>query len=110
MSSLDPLSPEIPVKRVLPAETASVMKTADIAVALEDSAPLSFSSISSAVMGVYDEILRCLAQGDGIESASSLLAEKIRLLTQCGSSAIAFFDPDGETLTFTAAAGHEAQD
>jgi GAF domain-containing protein len=64
----------------------------------------------SLMMGVYDEILRSLARGDGTHKAFSHIAEKVQLLTKAGSTAIALLNPDNETITFTAVAGREVQD
>ncbi|MES2460964.1 MAG: GAF domain-containing protein [Armatimonadota bacterium] len=106
MSSSDPLSPVPPAEHpILPAsdkEAASPSTTVH--------SGLENNKEKSALVGIYDEIFRSLAHGDGSEAAFALIAEKIRLLTDCSSAAIALLNSDSETLTFAAAAGQEAQD
>ncbi|MBC8101623.1 MAG: GAF domain-containing protein [Cytophagales bacterium] len=62
------------------------------------------------LLTVFDEVLRAVAHGEGQDAALLLIAEKVRLLTDCTSSAVALVDSDRETLTFTAVSGAEAQE
>jgi hypothetical protein len=73
MSFSDSMSPELPVQRTMPSATASAREMEDIATTL----PVDTAQASgqSGVMGIYDEILRSLAHGDGADQAFSLLAD-----------------------------------
>ena len=97
MQSIDPLSPPQPL---------GFLPKSDTPANLSENVPPD----PSVTMGVYDEILRTLAHGDGIDAAFALLTQKAQILTDCASATVALLSPDRETLTFTAALGPDADD
>jgi GAF domain-containing protein len=74
-------------------------------------APITGEASSSALaFSVLHEVLSALAHDQPLDLVVSLLAEKAQLLTGSASAAIALLEPDGDTVSFVAVAGQEAQE
>jgi GAF domain-containing protein len=101
------------VRRAEPVDSVRASDAAAVSDAPTETVPPfdpPLSANTSAVLPMLHEVLAALAHGEPRDETLTLLTEKARLLTDCASTAIALLDMDGETVSFLAASGQEAEE